>query len=159
MGEYNRIGNCFPSLLDVVYSLIYRQYHLFQPFQYYLYSVLFVGATLQCIYHLNRLLDSKFNWNDNPAKRFLIQWGVNFGTGLVVLEAIRWSVVLLFYRISYVRLSDEVVILVFILVVTTGISMSDLAVFLMEKWRFSLAELERFKRKMPSSGSNRCEPR
>jgi len=136
----------FRFLLDVVYSLIYRQYALFQPLRFYLYAILFAGITLEINYRFNRFLHSNFTWSKNPRKRFLIQWLANLGIGLFIIEIVRWSGVMLFNHITYVRILDEIIILVFIFVITSGLSLIDLSVFLMEKWRLSLAELERFKK-------------
>ena len=136
----------FRFLLDVVYSLIYRQYPLFQPFRTYLYTILLVGLVFESIYQVNRFYDTKFKWADNPRKRFFLQWCTSLGIGFFFIEGIRWLVVILFMEISYVRLLDEVIIMVYIFIGSTTLVLIDLSMFLLEKWRFSLAELERFKK-------------
>lgn len=136
----------FRFLLDVVYSLIYRQYPLIQPFTIYLYAILLIGLAFECVYQVNRIYDRKFKWQDNPKKRLLIQWFTGLGIGFFFIEGIRWLVVIAFMEVSYVRLLDEVIIMVYIFVVTTSLALIDLSMFLLEKWRFSLAELERFKK-------------
>lgn len=140
------IAIAFRFLLDVVYSLIYRQYPLFQTFRIYLYAILLVGLISESIYQVNRLYDSKFKWTDNPRKRFFIQWMTGLGIGFFFIEGIRWLVVIIFMEVTYVRLLDEVIIMVYIFIVSTTIVLIDLSMFLQEKWRFSLAELERFKK-------------
>ena len=136
----------FRFLLDVVYSLIYRQYPLFQPFRIYLYAILLVGLALESIYQVNRIYNTKLKWSDNPRKRFFIQWITGLGIGFFFIEGIRWLVVIMFMEVSYVRLLDEVIIMVYVFIVSTTLVLIDLSMFLMEKWRFSLAELERFKK-------------
>ncbi len=136
----------FRFLLDVVYSLIYRQYQLLQPFMVYFYTIILVGLAFEGIYRMNRLYDKRYKWTDNARKRFLIQWLTSFGIGFFFIEGIRWLVVILFMEVSYVRLLDEVIIIVSVFIVSTTLALTDLSLFLMEKWRFSLAELERFKK-------------
>ncbi len=85
-------------------------------------------------------------WDKNPYKRFLIQWLLSFGIGLFFALVIRWIAVLIFIKFTYVNLFDEIVIVVFVLLITTTTTVVDLSMFLLEKWRFSLAELERFKK-------------
>jgi two-component system, LytTR family, sensor kinase len=136
----------FRFLLDVVYSLIYRQYPLFQPFRVYLYAILLVGLVFESIYQVNRIYNRKFKWSDNPHKRFFIQWLTCLGIGFFFIEGIRWLVAIMFMEVNYVRLLDEVIIMVFVLIVSTTLVLIDLSMFLLEKWRFSLAELERFKK-------------
>lgn len=49
-------------------------------------------------------------------------------------------------NIYYVRLLDEMILVGLILFIIFVFVITDLSVFLMHKWRFSLAELERFKK-------------
>jgi len=70
----------------------------------------------------------------------------SFGIGLFFALVIRWIAVLIFIQFTYVNLFDEIVIVVFVLLIMTTTTMVDLSMFLLEKWRFSLAELERFKK-------------
>ncbi len=136
----------FRFLLDVVYSLIYRQYPLIQPFRTYLYAILLVGLAFESIYRVNRMYDSRFKWAENPRRRFFIQWMTGLGIGFLFIEGIRWLVVIMFLEVTYVRLLDEVIIMVYVFIVSTTLVLIDLSMFLLEKWRFSLAELERFKK-------------
>jgi sensor histidine kinase YesM len=136
----------FRFLLDVVYSLIYRQYPLFQPFRFYLFAVLMVWLAFEGIYQVNMIFDRRIKWAEHPKKRFFLQWISGIGIGFFFIEGIRWLVVILFLEVSYVRLLDEVIIMVYIFIVITTLTFIDLSLFLLEKWRFSLAELERFKK-------------
>lgn len=145
-GSIILLAIAFRFLLDVVYSLIYRQYSLIQPFTIYLYAIMLIGLVFEIIYQVNLIYDRKFKWQDNPKKRFFIQWFTSLGIGFFFIEGIRWLVVITLLEVSYIRLLDEVIIMVYIFVVTTSLALIDLSMFLLEKWRFSLAELERFKK-------------
>lgn len=145
-GSIILLALAFRFLLDVVYSLIYRQYPLVQPITVYLFAILLIGLALEFTYRVNRLYDRKITWQDNTKKRFFIQWLTGLGTGFFFIEGVRWIGLIGFLQVSYVRLLDEVIIMVFIFVVATSFVLIDLNLFLLEKWRFSLAELERFKK-------------
>lgn len=145
-GSIIALAIAFRFLLDVVYSLIYREYQLLQPLRVYFFTVVLVFLVFEGNFRVNRIYDSRFKWNDNPRRRFLIQWLTSVGIGFFVIEIIRWLVVVAFFRITYVGLMNEVIIMVFVFIVTTGLVLIDLSMFLLEKWRFSLAELERFKK-------------
>ena len=140
------LGILFRFLLDVIFSLFYRNYSLLQSFNEYLFTIVITFLFFESIYQLIRILDKKLPWETNPYKRFLIQWLVSFGVGLFFTIAIRWIFVLTFISFTYVNLFDEIILIIFILLVTTTITVVDLSLFLLEKWRFSLAELERFKK-------------
>ncbi len=140
------LGIIFRFLLDVIFSLFYRNYTLSQPFNKYLFTIVVTFLVFESIYQVNRLLDKKVSWEVNPYKRFFIQWLSNFIIGLFFTVGIRWVFVMIFISFTYVNLQDEIILAIFVLLVTTAITIVDLSLFLMEKWRFSLAELERFKK-------------
>jgi len=145
-GSIILLAIAFRFVLDVVYSLIYRQYSLLQPFRFYVYAILLIGLVFEIIFQINRIYDDKLRWADNPYKRFFIQWLTSLGVGYFFIEGIRWLVVIVFLKVSYIRLLDEVIIMVYVFIVSTTLVLIDLSIFLLEKWRFSLAELERFKK-------------
>lgn len=140
------LGVVFRFLLDVVYSLFYRNYELLQPFRNYLFAILFTLLVFEGIFFVNKRLDKKIGWNKNPFKRFLLQWLSGFGIGILFTLVIRWVFILVFVSFNYVNLLDELIIVVFVFIIATTLTVVDLSMFLLEKWRFSLAELERFKK-------------
>lgn len=140
------LGILFRFMLDVIFSLFYRNYNLAQPFDKYLFTVVLTFLVFESIYQINRLLDKKISWESNPYKRFFIQWLSSLGIGLYYAVGIRWVFVWIFISFTYVNLLDEIILAIFVLLVTTAITIVDLSLFLLEKWRFSLAELERFKK-------------
>lgn len=151
LGSTVFLGILFRFLLDVTYSLLYRNYDLLQPFNSYLFTICIVYLFFESTYHVNRLLDKKLSWEALPYRRFFTQWILSFGIGLFFAIVLRWVVVFIFISFTYVNLFDELVLVLFILLVTTTLSIIDLALFLLEKWRFSLAELERFKKENAES--------
>lgn len=140
------LGVLFRFVLDVVYSLFYRNYVLAQPFDSYLFTVIFTFLIFESIFQVNKILNKKVKWELKPYKRFFIQWLLSFGIGLFFAIVVRWVIVLIFISFTYVNLLDEIILIIYVLLITTTVTVVDLSMFLLEKWRFSLAELERFKK-------------
>lgn len=140
------MGILFRFLLDVSYSLMYRNYELFQPFSSYLAALLLTIGAFESIFYINKRLDKKHPWGANPYKRFFIQWSLSLAVSLVFAIFLRWIIVLIFIIFSYVNLLDELIIITLVILVATILTVADLSMYLLEKWRFSLAELERFKK-------------
>lgn len=140
------LGILFRFLLDVVFSLFYRNYDLLQSFNKYLFTVIITFLVFESIFQVNKLLDRKVRWETKPSKRFFEQWFISLSIGLFFTIVLRWFFVMVFIEFTYVNLQDEIILAIFVLLVTSTLSVVDLGVFLLDKWRFSLAELERFKK-------------
>lgn len=140
------LGILFRFLLDVVFSLFYRNYELLQSFNKYLFTIVITFLVFESIFQVNKLLDRKIKWETKPYQRFFVQWFIGLAIGLFFTIILRWFFVLVFIEFTYVNLQDEIILTIFVLLVTTTLTVVDLSVFLLEKWRFSLAELERFKK-------------
>ena len=140
------LGVLFRLVLDIVFSLLYRNYTLFQPFESYFFTIIITFLVFESIFHANRFIGKKIGWNNNPHRQFLVQWISDLGIAFFYTFVIRWIFVLIFIHFTYVNLLDEIIIVVFVLLIITATTVADLSMFLLEKWRFSLAELERFKK-------------
>ncbi|MBN2173820.1 MAG: histidine kinase [Bacteroidales bacterium] len=145
-GLYILLGIAFRFLLDVVYSLFYRNYELLQPIRSYLFTLILTFLVLEGIVFVNKRLNVHVGWDKNPYKRFLYQWLFGFIVAIFFTVIVRWIILLTFFSFSYVNLLDEIIILVFDITIILLITVVDLSMFLLEKWRFSLAELERFRK-------------
>lgn len=143
---YLLLGVLIKFLLDVSYSLAYRNYPLFQPIGDYAYALLLTFITLELVYLVRRYLGKRVRWEDTPYKRFYLQFIFSLLVALVLVFGIRWAFVYLFSTFTYVRLFDEIIILVVTFIVVLTMVVIELGIFLLNKWRFSLAELERFKK-------------
>ncbi len=132
--------------LDVIYSLMYRNYLLFQPVRGYLFTILITFGIIETVRFIKNKLDKEKPWDKDPYRRFVAQLLSTIGVGILFAELLRWIINLLFFRISYINFVDESVIVIMVVIMTTSLSMFDLGVYLLRKWRFSLAELERFKK-------------
>lgn len=139
-------GLLFKFVLDVIYSLIYRNYPLIQPLSDYLFAILIGVLILEMMYLANRYLNRHWEWNKNPYKRYFYQWGISVGISVWVAFVLRWLYKLSLSSFYYVSLMDEIILLVLLLLGVSIIVTVELSLFLLNKWRFSLAELERFKK-------------
>lgn len=148
---YLLAGVLVKFLLDLTYSLLYRNYALLQPGEEYISAILLTVLTLETFYRIRQRLGQRISWEDNPRKRFIIQWFLGMAISIFFAFGLRWLVKLTLSDFSYVLLLDEVIILVFILVIITAMVFAEFGVFLLNNWRFSLAELERFKKENAES--------
>ena len=140
------LGVLFRLMLDVINSLIYRNYPLFQSVRLYLLTILVTFIVLELFYRIKTRLDVIRPWEKNPYRRFWTQWTSGLALGVFFAMGMRWLYLVAFNQFTFIALRDELIILGFIIVIITIMTVVELSVFLLEKWRFSLAELERFKK-------------
>ncbi|MCB0805465.1 MAG: histidine kinase [Bacteroidales bacterium] len=145
-GSILLLGMILRFSLDVIFSLMYRNYPLFQSVTTYLFTLLITFFSLELFYRVKQQLDKRFPWEADPYKRFFRQWIYGIGLALFFAMVLRWVYLLTFNRLTFIALSDELIRIGFIVVIITIVTVVELSVFLLEKWRFSLAELERFKK-------------
>jgi len=148
---YTLLGIVFKFLLDVTYSLLYRNYLLFQPLEDYLPTILLSVVALELIHQLNNYLEKRITWEKNPYQRFFVQWSISVLIGILIVFGIRWLTKVIFSSFYYVRVLDEAIVLIMMTMVITAMILIVLGLFLLNKWRFSLAELERFKKENAES--------
>jgi len=139
-------GILFKFILDVIFSLVYRNYSLIQPAIDYFISVISIFIVLETLIWYNRRLESRISWNEHIVKRFFIQFLSNASIAILIFGVLRWSSRYIQNDLYYIRLLDEVIINGLVIFVVFILAVINLSVFLMHKWRFSLAELERFKK-------------
>ncbi len=145
-GLYLVLGVFFRFLLDVTYSLMYRNYALFQPFLNYLFTIIITFIAFEGIYQVKMWLDRKHAWDENAYKRFYLQWSFSLLIGLFTAMVLRWLYILILSSYTFIAVVDELIIVALVVIVVTVLTVVELSVYLLEKWRFSLAELERFKK-------------
>jgi hypothetical protein len=140
------MGIAFKFLLDVIFSLVYTNYELLQPFGNYLATIFLTYLVFEILFLINKRLNKRYNWDTHPYHRFVIQIFLNLIVAIVIIEGFRWGYKLIFGLVYYISLLDELIIVGFIAFIVFAFVFSELSIFLLNKWRFSLAELERFKK-------------
>ncbi len=133
-------------LLDVIYSLIYRNYPLIANGADYLFSILITAIVMLGLIMLSAWLNRNYSWETAPGIRFYLQifLGIIFIVALVMI--IRLSVRMILAPNDFIRFLDEIIYAVFFFVFSLVLVFVDLGVNLLNKWRFSLAEIEKFKK-------------
>lgn len=140
------LGIIVNFIVDLIFGLLYRNYHIARDPSSYLGAILLAFLILEGIRLINVRLDLFSAWDANPARRFIIQVTTNIGYVLVVMVGLRMLINLMLLNVTYIRFSDEVVIIFTTIVVSFIAVLTDLGMFLLKKWRVSLSELERFKK-------------
>ncbi len=139
-------GFFFKFLSDVIFGLMYRNYDVFQSFWQYLLVIIPSIATIELFGEYQRRLDYRISYVTHTARRFVTQ-GLIFSTIIFIFFiGFRWLIVALFFKQPFIIVANEMVLIGVVLFVAWLINLIDLGVFLLYKWRYSLSELERFKK-------------
>jgi two-component system, LytTR family, sensor kinase len=140
------LGVFFQFSLDVIFSLIYRNHSLLSPLPGYLFSIVISFIIMYSLIKLSDWMNRKYAWERTPDNRFYIQ--VTLITFMVVLliMGLRALVNSVFNPGGFIRLLDEVVIATYFITISLLLVFADLGVQLLNKWRLSQAEIERFKK-------------
>jgi sensor histidine kinase YesM len=135
-------------LMDLIFALIYRNYRVGWAAAEYAKAILIAFCIMEGIRWVNRRLDVLAPWYAHPVRRLLLQSILNTGWGLFMLLLV-WNGLfryLLHSAYEFISLSDELVVASTVAFLIMAGVLTDLAVFMLKKWRVSLAELERFKK-------------
>jgi two-component system LytT family sensor kinase len=140
------LGIPFKFILDVIFSLLYRNYVLFQPLTAYLRVIVLTLLAFSGIMLLSRWLDRVSPWERRVVRRFMMQLAVNVFTALLFVIGFRWLFTSLFMQVTYVNFTDEMIIAVFSVFIALNITIIQMGYFLLARWRVSTAEMERFRK-------------
>lgn len=139
-------GLLFKIIVDVIFGLMYSNFKVIKPISTYLGVVISTLVIIELFYLIVKQLDKKLDWNKYPQKRFVTQFLWQALIVLFFFSIIRWIIEYLISDSYLVVIKNEIVILVSTLVITLLFSLFELGMFFLYKWRFSLAEIERFKK-------------
>lgn len=134
-------------LLDVIFSMVYRNYPIFRPVQEYLGAAILTLITLETVFLIKRRLNMRLPWEKNPLRRLIIEISLNSILLSVVIVLLSLGINYFIIKAQFIQLSDEVLITIFYLILLVYIpAFTEFAVFLLNRWRISLAEMERYKK-------------
>jgi two-component system, LytTR family, sensor kinase len=139
-------GVSFKFISDVIYGLMYRNYEVFQPISQYLLVIVPSLVTIELFWFASQLIGYKKACSTNPARRFTVQGLWYCLIIFVVFIVFRWIFMGVFMSGQLIVVKDELILIGLVLFVAILFNLIDLGVFLLYRWRFSLAELERFKK-------------
>jgi sensor histidine kinase YesM len=140
------LGLTFQFSLDVIFSLIYRNHSLISPPGSYLFSIAITFIIMYGLVKLAGWMNQKISWEKAPGVRFYSQIIVITIFILVVVMGMRMVVIFLFSDSQFIRLTDEIIITVYFLVMALLLVFIDTGLHLLTRWRNSLAEIERFRK-------------
>lgn len=135
--------------LDLIFGLLYRNYILFTNGWSYFGAILLSFVILSGIRSINKSLDLEHPWEDNSLKRFRLQTLYNISYVLLIMLGVRYLTNLFFGLIngpSFTSLINELLITATVVLITFIIVLIDWGLYLLNNWRNSLAEIERFKK-------------
>lgn len=140
------LGCFFQFSINVIFSLIYRNHSLLGNIQSYLFSIAISFGVMYGLVKLGGWMNKTLSWEKSPGGRFYLQiFAITFFVILMVM-GIRTLFNLFIFPVGFIRLLDEVVVGVFFFFVTLLLVFIDLGIHLLDKWRISQAEIERFKK-------------
>ncbi|PKP10991.1 MAG: histidine kinase [Bacteroidetes bacterium HGW-Bacteroidetes-4] len=145
------VGILFKFFSDVIFGLLYKNYAIFQPYFGYIYAVILSLLALYLFYFIELWLNKKLRWQNSILKRFFVQLGLESVTIFTLFIVLRWILLWIFYNNTLVVFTDELVLIATVVLVTFIYNVLNLGSFLLFEWRYSLAELERFKKENAES--------
>ncbi|NPD47661.1 MULTISPECIES: sensor histidine kinase [unclassified Lentimicrobium] len=141
------LGIAFNFNMDIVFSLLYSNYRLLRPFEEYVAAIFLSYLVFETLFIVNRFLSRRFTWDKDLIKRLSYQSLLDFMIAIGLVMGIKWGFRWVQQDNSFVSLQDETTQSIVILIIILGFTVGEMSIFLLNKWRFSLAELERFKKK------------
>ncbi|MCF8373535.1 MAG: histidine kinase [Bacteroidales bacterium] len=133
-------------LLDVVYSLMYRNQPLFDSTIYYLYAIIFAFAVFEALRKINYWFDKRVPWDSNFQQRLFLELLANAFVAIIILMAFRFIYIYMFWRTGFSPLLDEFIRAIIVVLMISILVFGEMGVVLLNRWRLSLAELEKFKK-------------
>jgi len=135
----------YKFLVDIVLGLIYRNHSVLDTFYYYVITIVISVIVYHGFYFINILLNKKTSWYDNVKKRFSQQVLIHILFVLIVIYVPRLFVNYFIFNRTFYIVQIELIHLLVLIFITLVYNLTELGLFLLNKWQFSQSELERFK--------------
>ena len=133
-------------ITEILLNIKYRYFDLFQTPVSYLYAGILGIILFENLNRLGKYLDKNQSWQSGPGRRLFLQSMLGILTAAFWITLIRLLISLIFFPEKLIILEDEVLILVLVILFIISLNLADYAFFLNERYRNSLAELERFRK-------------
>jgi sensor histidine kinase YesM len=134
-------------MLDLIFGLLYRNYSIIRPAIEYFGAAILTIIALETVYILKRGISKRFAWDKNPLRRLFLEIGINVPLLLIIILAISFAINFYILQTQFIQLSDEAVKLIYyLLLLVIAPAFIEFAVFLLNRWRTSLAEMEKYKK-------------
>jgi two-component system LytT family sensor kinase len=134
-------------LLDeALLNIRYRYFEMFLQPMNYVYAAIFGIYVQETVFWSGKLLNKNQAWDKGPGKRLLIQMLSSVLIALFWVTGIRLSVNYLLFQDRLVIFSDEMMLLVLTVTLLFIFNLAELGIYLNDRYRRSLAEVERFRK-------------
>ncbi|MEH0155279.1 histidine kinase [Limibacter armeniacum] len=145
VGGIVTVGFLIQFVIDLIFRLQYRYYTLidFGRIKDYMITTLYVTILIICIGKINEWVSTRFSWKESSNQRLLMQFLITMLCVIIVNTSIRF---LMGYGNRLLLLHEEVIINIVVMGVFFVGMMLDWGVDLLNKYRTSLAEIEKFEK-------------
>jgi sensor histidine kinase YesM len=134
-------------LLDLIFGLIYRNYWIIRPIEEYLGAAILTIVTLETVLFIKRRLSKNFPWEKNPTRRLLVEIAINSVMLSIIIALLSLGIKYFIVKSPFIQLSDEVLTTLYYIILLVYVpAFAEFAVFLLNRWRTSLAEMEKYKK-------------
>jgi hypothetical protein len=134
-------------LLDLIFGLIYRNYAIIRPIEEYLGAAILTLVTLETVLFIKRRLSKGFPWEKNPTRRLFFEIVLNSVALSIIIALLSLGIRYFIIKSPFIQLSDEVLTTLYYLILLVYVpAFAEFAVFLLNRWRTSLAEMEKYKK-------------
>jgi sensor histidine kinase YesM len=133
-------------LEEVGLNIRYRYFVMLANPLSYLYAGIFGAIVMESIFRSRKLLNKNHSWEAGPGKRLLLQGLTGTAIALFWVMVVRFLLDFLFVPGKLIILADELILIAFVIIFILVINLSELGSFLNDRYRKSLAEIERFRK-------------
>jgi sensor histidine kinase YesM len=133
-------------IAEVLLNIRYRYFVMFSQPLNYLYAGIFGVIIQETLYRASKFLDKKHSWDSGPGKRLALQTMTGITTAIFWVLLIRLAISYFFFPEKLIILADEMMILTIATIIILSMNLAELGFFLNERYRKSLAEVERFRK-------------
>lgn len=133
-------------VLNVIFNLVYFDYPVIGSLQAYVFSILFTESAVFGLRYVNQFIKGKMEWSKRVSLRFSVQALVDLFLVIGFLLLSRYVIFNFVITDRFNRLLDEVIIVIVVFFIMSVYLAIELGVYLLERWRQSLADVERFKK-------------
>lgn len=136
-------------LTSLYFGLTYTNYRFKFELPDFLWMLLLMFFLLEGMRYINHILDKEYPWENYPSKRPLFQLLYNgfYAIGIIlVVRLMTVQVNWFFLKKNLIVFNDEMMIMIMAAGLTLIIIFVEFGVYLLKRYRYSLAELEKFKK-------------
>ncbi len=140
------LGFFVQLVINVIFNLVYINYPVLSTYTSYLFAIGFSYVAVYGLRLLNLYLRKKFVWRKNIYLRFWTQAFVDLTFVMGLLFLFRYLLFNIIISDQFNRLLDEVIVASVVSFIMLLYLSVEVGIYLLERWRESLADLERFKK-------------